>query len=154
MADPVEMVAARKVAVIHICLEAVSIVFCRSGWCVWAVFVAIPSSSTVVCCCKVRRTYNVWSYFGALVFFLHAVAATSEAFGRQEGLGDPNAFIFCVQIVLCLFSTLVMHYGARVAWLLREPVSPVDMQIREIDVPQQGGRFPPCQVTYAQATLS
>lgn len=148
------MVGARNVAVVHICMEAVAIVFCRSFWCFLAAVLAIPSSSTIACCCKVRRMYNLWSFFGGFVLFLHAVAATTEALGRRDSTDDPSAFLCGVQIVLCLTSTLVMHYGTKVASLLREPIAPFDMQIRGMEATQQAAPFPPSQATYAQATLS
>lgn len=154
MADPVEMIRARNVAIMHVCFEVVAILFCRSVWCVVAAIFAIPSSSTVACCCKQRCSYAVWSIFGGLVFFLHAVAAAIEALGRDEYYdGDPSAFILLVQIFLCLLSLIVMHYGTKLTSLVREPIFPVEMQGGDMEVTRQVGAYPP-EVPYAQARLS
>lgn len=154
MADPVEMVRARNVAIVHVCVEAVALVFCRSLWCVLAVLFAIPSSSTVACCCKQRRCYTLWSVFGGFVFFLHAVAATTEALGRDEYYGDPSGFIVMVQIALCLLSLLVMHYGIKLASLLQDPIFPVEGQGSGVEVTPQGGAYPPNEIPYAQARVT
>lgn len=131
------MARARSVAILHVCVESVAILFCRAFWCVLAAPLAIVSSSTVACCCKQRRAYSLWSVFGGFVGFLHALAATTEALYVDEAYRDRSAFVFTVQIVLCLISMLVFHYGFRVASLLREPILAAEMQ-----------------VSYAQAGLS
>lgn len=156
MSDPVEMIRARNIAIAHVCMEAVAVVFCRSVWCVLALLFAIPSSSTVACCCKQRGCYTVWSIFGGLAFFLHAVAATTEATGHNLYYREPSAFLVMVQISLCFISLLAMHYGIKLASLLREPVFPaVEAPGGGMEVtPQAGAYYQPNGVQYAQARLS
>lgn len=154
MTDPVEMVRARNVAIVHVCLEALTLLFCRSVWCLLAILVAIPSSSTVACCCKRRGSYTVWSLFGGLVFSLHAVAATTEALGRNDYYGEPSAFVFMVQITLCFLSLLVVHHGVKLASLLREPVFPVEVRGSSMDVTPQVGAYRPNEAAYAHTRPS
>lgn len=153
MADPVEMVRARNVAIVHVCVESTSIFFCRSAWCVLALLFAIPSSSTVACCCKQRVSYALWGTFGGFASFLHAVAATTEALGRDEYYGDPSAFVFMVQVALCLLSLLVVHHGIKLASLLQEPVYPVETRGGGMEATPQMV-YQPYAVQYAQARLS
>lgn len=147
------MTSARNVAIAHVCVETMALIFCRSEWCVLAALFAVPSSSTVACCCKRRGSYTLWSIFGGLVFFLHAVAAATEALGRDEYYGDPSAFVFVVQIALCLLSLLVVHHGIKLASLLREPVYPVEARGGGMHVTPQVV-YQPNEVQYAQARLS
>ena len=151
-ADPMEMASARNVAIVHLCVEIMALMFCRSGWCVVAALFAIPSSSTVACCCKQRGSYACWSILGGLVFFLHAVAAANEALSRGEYSDDPSAFIVMVQITLCLLSLLVVRHGIKLASLLREPVYPVASRGGGIHVTPQVA-YQSNEMQYAQARL-
>lgn len=149
------MMGARNVAILHVCMEAVSIIFCRSLWCVLAVLFAIPSSSTVACCCKQRGSYILWSIFGSWVFFLHALAATTEALGSDDDYSDhPSAFIFMVQIALCFLSLLVVRDGIKLASLLREPIFPVEAQDDGVGVTPQVAVYQPNEGPFVQARLS
>lgn len=79
----------------------------------------------------------MWGIFGSFVFFLHAVAATTEALGRDRDYREPSAFIFMVQIALCLLSLLVVQHGIKLASLLREPVFPVEAREGGMEVTPQ-----------------
>lgn len=141
------MTRARTVAIVHVCSESVGILFCLAWGCFWAAMFAIPSSSTVACCCKQRRAYVVWSYCGGFACFLHAITAVTEALGDEETGHAPNGFICMVQIALCLISMSAVHYGLSVVALLRESVSPTEMQVGEVRVTTH-------PVPYAQTGLS
>ncbi|CAM9640976.1 unnamed protein product, partial [Ectocarpus sp. 12 AP-2014] len=105
MADPVEMVRARNVAIFHVCAEATAILFCRSEWGIMAVLLGIPSSSVVACCCKQRETFLVWGLMGAVVATLHAKAAVTEAASDND-----DAFMYLAQIMMCVISLHVVFF--------------------------------------------
>lgn len=142
VADPVEVVHARKVAITHVCIEAAALMFCRSGWCVIAFLMAIPASSIVACCVKHRTTYVAWSAVGSFVCWLHVIAA-SEAFEYDTNEYYSNDFrvsIGSVQTVLCGLSVVVMYYGCKAASALRESIHPVGVQV---GVPMPTPTYPP-----------
>jgi len=146
------MVRARNVAIVHVCVESVALLFCRSGWCVVAALIAIPPSSSIACCCKRRGCYTLWGISGSVIFSLHAVAAATEAISGDDPYdGNPNAFIFMVQVALCFLGLVVVRHSIKLAPLVREPVLPVDghggdMEVTPHVVYQSNG------VPYAQAT--
>lgn len=145
MADPVEMVRARNVAIFHVCAEAAAILFCRSEWCVMAVLLGIPSSSVVACCCKQRKTFLVWGLIGAAVATLHAKAAVTEAASDND-----DAFLYLAQIMMCVISLHVVFYGYKVNSLMGGPIFPLRAQ--QVDQVEGTRIYPPTGLANAQAS--
>lgn len=145
MADPVEMVRARNVAIFHVCAEATAMLFCRSEFCLLAVLLGIPSSSVVACCCKQRETYLAWGLIGAVVATLHVKAAVTEAASDND-----DAFLYLAQIVMCLISLHVVFYGYKVNSLMGGPVLPLGAQ--QADQVEGTRIYPPTGLANAQAS--
>jgi len=101
-----------------------------------------------------RWVFAVWGFLGGLVFSLHVAAATTAAVGGSGYFGEPDGFHVILQIVLSLFSTLVVYFGIRMTWLLRNPISPTEMQISGMEVARPQMLNPPTQVHFAEARLS
>lgn len=89
------------------------------------------------------------------MFSLHVAAATTHAFGGSGYFGEePNGFLVIVQIVLSLVSMLVVLFGIRMTWLLRNPISPAEMQVGGIEVAPPQRLNPPTELHFAEARLS
>lgn len=122
------LVDARKVATVHLCFESGGLLFCSSGWCLFAFLFALPLSSTVACCCKNRASYIAWSSVGVWVSWLHALAAVNALDTRYH----PRSRVilrFCVQLLLCGLSVLIVVYGFKVSCALRKPVHPMNSHV-------------------------
>lgn len=153
-ADPAETAQARNVAILHVCVESVGILFCRSPSCFWAALFAIPSSSTVACCCKTRCNYTVWGLLGGLVFCLHVAAASTYAPDRSGYFsGESSGFNVMVQVFLSFVSMLVAHFGIRMAWRLRNPILPAEVQLGAMEVAPPRLN-PPTELHFAEARRS
>lgn len=126
--DPVEVLQARTVAIVNICVEVVGGVHCGWMWCGVLSFLAVLSSSLVACCCKHNVVYTVWGSMGVLIGVMHVVAAT-EAMTAESEYGDP--LILCVaQCILCGISLLVAYIGRKTALAItKRSIVPVETQV-------------------------
>lgn len=124
--DPPEITQARDLAVIHICVEIVSVVFCSSDWCATIPMVAVLSSSPVACCSRHRVTYMVWSCTGAVLSVVHALIAAEVT--SIEGSYTWSPIVLSVEIFQCCVTLLVVYRGCKAASATKRSVCPVETQ--------------------------